>query len=111
MSEVNENGEIERKVPVSSEDCENVKNYSLNFGVDISEELQQAMDKFDADPTYENHEDFKLEICKWLIQSGHESFEDQLWDHPKESAQDIVFNLQFDKDVQAELGEESEDSQ
>ena len=104
MSEVNENGEIERKVPVSEEDCENVRNYSVNFGVEISQELQAAMDKFEADQTYENHIEFKLEICKWLIQSGHESFEDSLWDHPKEAAQDIVFDLQFDKDVQEELG-------
>lgn len=106
MSEVNENGEIEKKIPVSEEDCENVLNYSTNFGADVTPELQLAMDKFKGDQTYENMQDFKLEICKWLIESQHASFADNLWDHPKEAAQDIVFDLQFDKDVQAELGDE-----
>lgn len=108
MSEVNENGEVEKKIPVSEEDCENVKNYCANFGVEVSDSLQAAMDKFTADQTYENMIDFKLEICKWLIECEHESFQDSLWDHPKEAAKDIVFDLQFDKDVHEELSEDSE---
>lgn len=110
MSEVNEQGELERKVPVNEEDCENVRNYSTNFGVDITPELQEAMDKFEKDQTYENHLEFKLAICKWIIESKHESFADALWDHPKEAAKDIVFDLQFDKEVQEELSED-EDSE
>ena len=106
MSETNESGEIEKKIPVSEEDVENVLNYGTNFGVDVSPELTAAMDKFKGEQTYENMIDFKLEICKWLIESGHESFADSLWDHPKEAANDIVFDLQFDKDVQTELGED-----
>lgn len=111
MSEVNESGEVERKIPVSNEDCDNVRNYSQNFGVDISPELQSAMDTFEKDQTdYEKMVDFKLELCKWLIECGHESFADSLWDHPKEAAKDIVFDLQFDKDVKTELGDDNEDS-
>lgn len=109
MSEVNESGEVEKKIPVSNEDCDNVRNYSTNFGPDISPELQSAMDVFEKDQNYENMVDFKLELCKWLIECGHESFADSLWDHPKEAAKDIVFDLQFDKDVQTELGNEDEE--
>ena len=106
MSEINENGEIERKIPVSEEDVENVLNYGLNFGVEISPELTTAMEKFKHDQTYENMLDFKLAICKWLTESGHESFADNLWDHPKEAAKDIVYDLQFDKDLQEELSDD-----
>lgn len=110
MSKANENGEIEKKVPVSEEDVENVLNYGLNFGVDVGPELTAAMEKFKNDQSYENFLDFKLEVCKWLTSSGHESFEDSLWDHPKEAAKDIVFDLQFDKDVLDELSEEKDKS-
>ena len=110
MSSVDENGEVERKIPVSEEDRDNVINYSKNFGVEISDELQEAMDRFVDDQNYENMLDFKLAICKWLVESGHESFADSLWDHPKEAARDIIFDLQFDKDVQAELGADDEDN-
>lgn len=111
MSEVNDHGEIEKKVPVNEEDCENVRNYSTNFGVEISDELNEAMEKFEKDQTYENHQEFKLAICKWILESQHESFADALWDHPKEAAKDIVFDLQFDKEVQEELGEDDGESE
>ena len=98
-----ENGEVDERIPVSDEDRDNVINYCKNFGVTLNDELQKAMDKFVADKTYKNMLDFKLELCKWLVECGHESFADSLWDHPKEAAKDIIFDLQFDKDVQSEL--------
>lgn len=110
MSEVNDSGEVEKNIPVSDEDRDNVINYSKNFGAEMSEELQLAMDIFVKNSTYENMKDFKLELCKWLIESSHDSFTDSLWDHPKEAAKDIMFDLQFDKDVQAELGEDNEEN-
>lgn len=106
---MNENGEIERKVPVNEEDCDNVRNYAINFGVPLSPELEAAMKKFEENQTYENHNEFKLEVCKWLMSSEHESFQDPLWDHPKEAAKDITFDLQFDKDLEAELSDDNEE--
>ena len=108
MSEVNESGEVERKIPVSDEDRENVINYSKNFGASMSDELKLAMDIFVENSNYGNMLDFKLELCKWLLLSEHDSFSDSLWDHPKEAAKDIMFDLQFDKDVQEELGDDDE---
>lgn len=105
---VDENGELEKKIPVSDEDRDNVLNYAKNFGVDIPDELQEAMDRFVENQNFENMQDFKLELCRWLVECGHESFADGLWDHPKEAAKDIIWDLQFDKDVRAELGDEED---
>lgn len=111
MSDVDDTGEVQRKIPVSDEDRDNVINYAKNFGVDMPEELQAAMEKFIDDPTnYDIMLDFKLELCKWLVECNHESFADSLWDHPKEAARDIIWDLQFDKDVQAELEDEDPES-
>jgi hypothetical protein len=104
MSE-NNNGEVDRSVPVSSEDCDNVRNYSLHFGVGITETLNDVMSIFEKDPSYENMIDFKRELCQWLVECGHESFTDSLWEHPTEAAKDILYDLNFDKEVQDVLNE------
>ena len=95
------NGEVDRTIPVSAEDCDNVRNYSLHFGVEISPALTDAMANFEKDTSsYEFMLDFKRELCAWLTTCGHESFQDSLWEHPTGAAADILFDLQFDRDVQ-----------
>lgn len=104
------NGEVDRTIPVSAEDCDNVRNYSLHFGVELTEELKEAMNQFEKDVTsYEKMIDFKRELCRWLVECNHESFKDSLWEHPTEAAKDILFDLQFDKDVNEVLQEKKED--
>jgi hypothetical protein len=101
--------EVENKVTISSEDCNNVKKYCSHFGVPNTPELEAALDKFSGDPSYENQLDVKLEICKWILGCDHESFKDSLWDAPKKAAEEVVFDLQFDKDLKEELTKTEED--
>jgi hypothetical protein len=91
--------EVKNKVTISNEDCANVIKYATHFNVPISAELQAALDKFTADNSFENQIEIKLEMCKWMLSSTHDSFQDSLWDAPKKAAESVVFNLQFDKDV------------
>jgi hypothetical protein len=91
--------EVKNKVTISNEDCANVIKYATHFNVPLSAELQVALDKFTADNSFENQLEIKLEMCKWMLSSAHESFQDSLWDAPKKAAESVVFNLQFDKDV------------
>jgi hypothetical protein len=106
MSDAKITGEVEKKVTVSSEDTDNVRNYSLHFGIAITPELEVSMQAFDASPlSYELMMEFKLEVCKWLNNCAHESFKDKLWDHPKKAAEDALYDLQFDKDLKEELGD------
>jgi len=44
MSNIDENGELEKKISISAEDVDNVLNYSVNFGVEISSGLKLAME-------------------------------------------------------------------
>lgn len=110
MTEAKDTGAKDLTIPVTSEDCDNVRNYSLHFGVAVTDELKKAMDIFEADQTsYIKMIDFKRELCKWLVECGHESFKDSLWEHPHEAAKDILYDLQFDKDVLDILEEKKED--
>jgi hypothetical protein len=106
----NVSGEVDRSIPVSTEDCDNVRNYSLHFGVAVTESLQKAMELFENDTTsYEKMIDFKRELCNWLATCGHESFQDSLWEHPTQAAADVLYELQFDKDVNEILSEKSDE--
>lgn len=103
MSDTKQTGEVERKVLISNEDIENVRNYGTHFGVDLNADLEASMKAFEANPTFENQQEFKLQICRWLTECPHESFKDKLWEHPKSAASDALFDLQFDKDLKEEL--------
>jgi len=106
MSEDSEN-----KVTCSAEDSENVRQYSKHFNVALTPELDAALDAFEKEPTYENQKEFKLQISKWMLETDHESFKDDLWNAPKKAAEDAVFDLQFDKDVKEEFTVDSEESE
>lgn len=108
MSEKNTTDEVKRKVTISADDCANVRKYCSHFGVQSSEELEAALDKFSKDATFENQLEVKLEICKWMLTCEHESFKDSLWDAPKKAAEEVVFDLQFEKDLKDELTKEDE---
>ena len=71
---VNEKGELEKKVSISNEGLENVKNYGLHFGIDLTPELEEAIRNFQNNPTYENQLEFKLEVCRWMTSSKNESW-------------------------------------
>jgi hypothetical protein len=95
--------EVKNKVTISNEDCANVIKYASHFKVPLSAELESALSKFTQNNSFENQLEIKLEMCKWMLSSNHESFQDSLWDAPKKAAESVVFNLQFDKDLKETL--------
>jgi hypothetical protein len=105
----NATDEVKNKVTISNEDCTNVLKYATHFKVAITPGLEAALNKFSADNSFENQLEIKLEMCKWMLCSDHESFTDSLWDAPKKAAESVVFNLQFDKDLKEELSKGDKD--
>lgn len=101
----NSNGtdEVKNKVTISNEDCANVFKYASHFKVPLTPGLEAALNKFSADNSFDNQLQVKLEMCKWMLSSDHESFTDSLWDAPKKAAESVVFDLQFDRDLKEEL--------
>jgi hypothetical protein len=100
--------EKKEKVVLNSEDIQNIRNFAIHFEVEMSDELKEAADKFNSKPNIENQNNLKLALCKWIKESEHDSFKDSLWDHAKERSTDIIFNMQFDKDVNEVLGSEGD---
>ena len=92
-----------KKVACSAEDVVNVREYSTHFNVSLPDDLIKALDTFEKDQTFENQNEFKLQMALWMTTSEHESFKDSLWDAPKTASNDAIFDLQFDKDVKEEF--------
>lgn len=101
--------EKQNKVTCSVEDVENVRQYSKHFGVELTDDLVKALDLFEKEQSFENQKEFKLQVSKWILESEHESFKDDLWNAPKKAAQDAVFELQFDKDLNEHLSTDKVD--
>jgi hypothetical protein len=107
MSE-NQTDEVTNKITISPDDVDNIRKYCNHFGVDSTEELEKALDAFVADQTFENQMNIKLELCKWILTSDHDSFTDELWKAPKKAAEGAVYDLQFDKELDTFLSEEED---
>jgi len=105
----NENDEVKEKITITNEDCLSVYKYCEHFKVPMADSLKNALQKFEKDNSYKNQLEIKLEMCKWILSSDHENFKDSLWEAPKKSAEALVFDLQFDKDLNDELTKEKED--
>ena len=93
----------EEKVVLSSEDIKNVREYFKHFDIPLPNHLDESLDKFENSQTLENQKFLKLQMCKVLIESPHESFKDGMFDTVKETAGKARYDLQFEFDVKDEL--------
>lgn len=96
----------EKKVVISQDDTKNVVEYFSHFNIQMPDYLKTAADQFDAEPTFANQQLFKLNLCKAMLESQHESFKDEMFDTVKENASKAMYDLQFDYDLRDELGVE-----
>ncbi len=103
MSEEKLDQSVEEKVVLSSEDIKNVNEYFKHFSIPMPNYLEESLNKFNESQTLENQKFLKLQICKVLIESQHESFRDQMFDTVKETANKARYDLQFEFDVKDEL--------
>jgi hypothetical protein len=98
MSE-DKQGEKLNKVVLDKADVENIREYANYYEAELPKDLDMAIDQFLADATFESQQGVKLALCKWIIESDNKSFIDDMWKTPKEASKKIVFDMQFDKDV------------
>lgn len=95
--------EKEKKVVISAEDCNAALDFWRHFNIPIPAELQGALDAFAADPTFQNQEKVKLEVCRAISTTDHEAFKDDMFSKIVEECEGVTFEMQFDKDFEAEV--------
>lgn len=95
--------EKEKKVSISPEDCNAALDFWRHFNIPIPPALQAALDTFAADPSYVNQDKVKLEICRAISTTDHEAFKDDMFSKIVEECEGVTFEMQFDKDFEAEV--------
>lgn len=95
--------EKDKKVVISPEDCNAALDFWRHFNIPIPASLQGALDAFAADPSIENQDKVKLEVCKAISTTDHEAFKDDMFSKIVEECEGVTFEMQFDKDFEAEV--------
>lgn len=106
MSEENTKSiEKEKKVVISPEDCNAALDFWRHFNIPIPADLQSALDAFTANPSYENQDRVKLEVCKAISTTDHDAFKDEMFSKIVEECAGVTFEMQFDKDFEEEVAQ------
>lgn len=95
--------EQSKTVVISPEDCNAALDFWRHFNIPIGADLQKALDAFAADPSFDNQEKMKLEVCKAISMTDHDAFKDEMFKRITEECESMTFEMQFDKDFEAEV--------
>jgi len=98
--------EISNKVVISAEDCQGAAEFWKHFSVEMLPELKTAFENFEKNPTFENQQEVKLQICKAIGYTDHEAFRDEMFKEIVEECRSVVYDLSFDKSLEATLDKE-----
>lgn len=90
----------EKKVVISPEDCNAALDFWRHFNIPIPANLQTALDKFAADPSFDNQEKVKFEVVHAIATTEHEAFKDEMFQKIVQECEGISFDMQFDKDLE-----------
>lgn len=93
------------KVVISPEDCNAALDFWKHFNIPIAPGLQDAMSAFSADPSFENQQRVKLEVCRAISSTNHEAFKDDMMSKIVEECSGVVYDMQFDKDFETTVTE------
>lgn len=103
--------EKEQKVVISPEDCNAALDFWRHFNIPIPADFQAALDAFAADPSFTNQERVKLEVCRAISTTDHEAFKDEMFAKIVEECAGVTFEMQFDKDFEAEVAQQKTDKE
>lgn len=109
MSKNNDNvlKETSREVVITPEDCIGTAQFWSEFDIPMPPALKSAFDNFIKDPTLENQDEVKLQICKAIGYTDHEAFKDDIFKEIIPECRNEAYNMSFDKDLEKYLGEQN----
>jgi hypothetical protein len=98
--------EVVNKIAINAEDCTGAAEFWKHFGIEMSPELRGAFDRFIANPTFEGQQELKLQVCKDIGYTDHEAYRDEMFKEIVEECKNVVYDLSFDKSLEATLDKE-----
>jgi hypothetical protein len=101
--EKNQSGEAQKEVVISADDCRAALDFWSHFEIPMTSELQKAMDDFAQNPSLENQDQVKLEVCRAISGTDHPAFKDEMFQKIVEECSNVLYDMQFDRDLEATL--------
>lgn len=106
MSENDVNSQEKTKqVVISPDDCRAAMDFWTHFNIPVPQNLTDAVSLFANDPSVENQDKVKLEVCRAIAATDHEAFKDEMFLKIVEECLGVTFEMQFDKDLEETLTE------
>lgn len=110
----NKDGEVQEKknkIVVSPEDCFAGLDFWKHFNIPIPAALEQAMNDFKENQTFENQQRIKLELCRAISQTDHDAFKDEMFQKIIVETESVTYDMQFERDLEDTLTVPKEESQ
>jgi hypothetical protein len=99
-------GEVTPKLVIAPDDTKSAFDFFKHFNIPMPDALTGALNKFAKDPTIENQNLVKYEICNAIVHVDHEAFRDEMFKKIAEECSSVVFEMKFDKDITEVLGDQ-----
>lgn len=93
------------KVVISARDCQSALDFWKHFNIPIPAELQKAIHAFTENPSFNNQERVKYEVCKAISTSDHAAFKDDYFVKIVEECASVAYSMTFDQDLEKSLTE------
>jgi hypothetical protein len=97
--------EEEKKVVVTPDDVRGALDFFKHFEIAYPQSLQDAVDNFVGNQTFENQQRLKYELCKTMATSEHEAFKDEMFQKIIKEVTEVSYDMQFDYDLERTLSE------
>lgn len=91
------------KVTITPEDCAGAAEFWKHFNVEMPDSLRQAFAAFEKEPTFENQQQVKLEVCKAIGYTDHEAFKDEMFKEIVEECRGVTYDMSFDESLESAL--------
>lgn len=95
--------EVVQKIVITPEDCSGAADFWTHFEVPMPPELRAAFDNFAKNPSIENQNEVKLQVCNAIAYTDHEAFNDEMFKEIREECRNVVYDMSFDKDLASTL--------
>lgn len=94
-----------KKIVISPDDCHSALDFWRHFNIPVPQELSIAIEDFSNNPTFDNQQKVKYEVCKAICTTNHSAFKDEFFTKIVEECRTVAFNMTFDSDLEKTLSE------
>jgi hypothetical protein len=95
--------EVQKTVVITPEDVTGAADFWPQFEVAMPPELKAAFETFCKDPTYENQQLVKHQVCKAIGYTDHEAFRDEMFAEIVEECRNVTYDMGFDSALEDAL--------